>query len=193
MRASSAGSHDCRTAHWKRAAARVRRCEMPTTLRPSIEHLPRPDAGEADPTRPLGGHETAGVHHTLTQCITPCLTEPVRGPTDVVVPERVTSRDDHVDPQHLARSHEHRTTATPPVAHLEAGHVDVGLRAAEHKGGLGDVEDPDRARSTGSGTSRAWSSAADPPRRSTAHRAVTQRAACAPRGREPSARALARR
>src|SRR5204863_6106529 len=39
---SGAGSHDNRQAHWNNAPARVRRCEMPTTLVPPIETSPGP-------------------------------------------------------------------------------------------------------------------------------------------------------
>ena len=167
MRASSAGSQSRRTTHWKRAPARVRRCEMPTTLRPSISTSPGPSPAKQICDDHGGAHRARlGVHGSpCTQRVTPHVSpsQCAARPTSSSHSASVRGHED-VDPQHLAGT---SSTAPPPLwrrrAHLEPRRT-VDLRSgvlAEHERRLGRVEDQ-TARSAGSGIGTACSSAAEP-------------------------------
>ena len=172
---SADGSQRPRAAHWKRAAARVRRWEMPTTLRPSIGDLARAEAGEAHRRRPrrcapagpcapspsTPSSASAAAHTSPSQC---------DGAADVVVPQRVAGGDDHVDPEHLAGDDEHRSPAAAPPHDVDVdARPHVGRPAARCRARapapVGSATHT--ARSAGSGTSSAWKSAALSERRST--------------------------
>src|SRR5438270_2821926 len=96
------------------------------------------DAREADLTTPRRAHHRAvvpgGVHGEGSERIDPRLTQPMERTPDVVLPQRVAGGEQHVDPQQLAWTHEHRPS---PGAAANDRNVVLGdrrLGAAEHEG-----------------------------------------------------------
>ena len=141
---SVSGSHSLSTTHWKRAIDRVRRWLMPTTFAP-VDHLARAEAGEADHRRPRGTDHRPAVHRAArqpdrSQRRAPGLAQPPCGPSDVVVPQRVAARHEHIDPGALPRADQHRAAAAAAAHDRDALRrapfgvgVGVGLGRAEHQ------------------------------------------------------------
>ena len=113
-------------------------------IRPGEHHLARGHAVEAHQSRPRRGVHRPGVHHGAGHAdpferVHEAATQPAHRRRHVDRDERRRCRDDHVEPRHLPRPHEHRpaTTAAPHDLHPGGGGALVvdhpqRLRRSEH-------------------------------------------------------------
>ena len=134
---------------WNRASSRVRRWEMPTTLVPPSRHLSGAQAGETGERSARHGRSIGSrtpLHPPPTH-VGPRLTQPQRGKTHVLLPQRVaggmtTSTQtwlagaSHTAPPPLRRP----VTSTAPAT----GPAGRRLRAAQHQRRSGHQVHPHR-------------------------------------------------
>jgi hypothetical protein len=122
----------------------------PHNLSTAHHHLARPEPGETHDPRPRRRHQRPVVHHSgVTDNGRPTRAQPLERPTDIVRPERIASRDQHVDPRHLVGHYENgspTTAATNDVKPSDGPYDRERLRRAKGQPNRGHGVHPHRPR-----------------------------------------------